>query len=301
MKIISIGQAAYDITLPVNSYPIENTKIRFDEKIECGGGSASNVSYLLAKWGLESSFAGSVARDYYGDLIKKELDDIKVNTKYLSEIPNSSTTSSYIIANTSNGSRTILSTKRHEDMLINKVFEDDIYDFIYLDGYETSFAKEVISKNKHAKVIIDAGSMKEGTVELASLSDYLVCSKDFAEEFTGLKINFNNLSTLLEIYDKLENHFNNKVVITLESKGSFTKHNNEYKLVPSIKVKEKDSTGAGDIYHGAFTYFISKGEDLIKAMEYANIAGAISTERVGGRFSIPSLEEVLKTHEKYFN
>ena len=50
MKVMCIGQAAYDITIPVNEYPVENKKIRFDERIECGGGSSSNAAFLLAKW-----------------------------------------------------------------------------------------------------------------------------------------------------------------------------------------------------------------------------------------------------------
>ena len=43
----------------------------------------------------------------------------------------------------------------------------------------------------------------------------------------------------------------------MEAAGSFTMINNEYEIIPSIKVKALDSTGAGDIFHGAFTYFIA--------------------------------------------
>ena len=65
MKVMCIGQAAYDITIPVNEYPVENKKIRFDERIECGGGSSSNASYLLSKWGLENYFAVLVVNYLY--------------------------------------------------------------------------------------------------------------------------------------------------------------------------------------------------------------------------------------------
>ena len=67
--------------------------------------------------------------------------------------------------------------------------------------------------------------------------------------------------------------------------------------MPSIKVQAQDSTGAGDIFHGAFTYGIANKFDIEKALRYANIAGAISVTRVGGRFSIPSLEEVESKYD----
>ena len=97
MRAICIGQAAYDITLPIDHFPIENKKTRSMDKIECIGGSACNCAYLLAKWGIETYFAGVVGNDYYGDRIKEELDKIGVNTKYVQKEDNCRTTSSYII------------------------------------------------------------------------------------------------------------------------------------------------------------------------------------------------------------
>ena len=63
MKAICIGQAAYDITLPMDHFPIENKKTRSQDKIECSGGSACNCAYLLAKWGIDTYFAGVVGDD----------------------------------------------------------------------------------------------------------------------------------------------------------------------------------------------------------------------------------------------
>ena len=65
------------------------------------------------------------------------------------------------------------------------------------------------------------------------------------------------MRTLIEIYDDLKKEFSQKVVITLEDKGCFT-YDNGYKLVPSIKVESLDSTGAGDIFHGALAYALAQ-------------------------------------------
>ena len=71
MKIVCIGHAAYDIVIPMEGYPIENTKNRLNIKIEGGGGPAATAAYLLGKWGCDVSFLGVVGSDQYGNYIKK--------------------------------------------------------------------------------------------------------------------------------------------------------------------------------------------------------------------------------------
>ena len=70
-----------------------------------------------------------------------------------------------------------------------------------------------------------------------------------------------------------------------------------YEVLPTVPVQAVDSTGAGDIFHGAFTYFIGNGYSLRTAIHYASITSAISVTRVGARISIPELTEVLNYDE----
>lgn len=296
MKAICIGHASYDITLPVESYPLENVKYRIDNTIECGGGPASNAAFLLAKWGMNTSFVGAVGKDYYGDKIIEEFQEIGVNTKYLEQVEDYRTSSSYIVANQSSGTRTIITAKDSSktNLIQGMILLDG--DLILVDGEELDAAKEILESKKDAISILDAGTLKESTLILGSMVTYLACSKDFAEDFTKTKIDCYDIDFLSGIHKQLEDHFQTNIIITLESKGAFIK-DEEYKLVPSISVKPVDSTGAGDIFHGALAYFIGNGYSLTKAVRLANITGAISVERVGGRFSVPTLEEVLKKSE----
>ena len=225
MKVMCIGQSAYDITLPLDHYPIENKKVRVPFKVECGGGSASNCAYLLAKWNIETYFAGVVGNDFYGKKIIDEYNDVGVNVKYLQIDDNVSTTSSYIISNTSIGSRTIL-TNREKNIKMKSVDVEEKFDFLLFDGYEKDFCMEVIRKNPNAIKILDAGSMKEATMELAHIVDYVVCSHDFAEEVSGVSIDYNDINTIINAYQKLKNEFKHNVIITLESNGCFTSINN---------------------------------------------------------------------------
>lgn len=291
-KIFCIGHAVYDTTLPIESYPLENSKIKTNDKIEGGGGSASNCAVLLAKWGEKAYFIGTVGNDIYGKRIRKDFIKNNVNVRYLRTSSKINTSTSYILASKNNGKRTIITykdinLKSPTNSIISKA------KIILLDGNEYELASKILDNNKKAVTIIDGGSAQKETIELAKKVKYLVCSKDFAEGYTNLKIEVKDINSIIKVYQILENDFKNIVVITLEEHGSFSKINNEYKLIPSIKVKVVDSTGAGDIYHGSFTYFISNGYSLEKTMKLSNIAGALSVTKLGSRNSIPTIEEVL--------
>lgn len=292
MKYLTIGHASYDITFRLDEYPIENTKKRVSKHIDCGGGPASNAGYLLALWGCDVSFQGVAGNDYYGKMIKSEFEAVGVDTTYLELVGNFDTMLSFIMANSTNASRTIL-TSQDDKVPKCSIPNNNNYDVILVDGEEEEMSKKILLNNKSAIKIIDAGSFKSGTVNLCPYVDYLVCSKNFALDYTKLEYD-GSINSLIKIHDKLTDDFHNTVVITLEDKGCFTKIGDEYKIIPSIKVKAVDTTGAGDIFHGAFTYFISHGYSLEDTCKLANLTGALSTLRVGGRFSMPKLSAVLE-------
>lgn len=297
MKAVCVGHSTFDTTLPMENYPVENTKNRINKHIECGGGPASNGGYLLAKWGMETTMVSIVGDDYYGDQVIKDFEEIGANTEYLIKYPNHHTSSSYIIANMNNGSRTVITAKRDPILKLDRPVEIYDADVILIDGEHPKTAREVLKKNPNAISVLDAGRLNEHTRSLGKLVTYVVCSHDFAEEFSGKKTDIRDFNTLKEIYRELKRYFRTNIIITLEANGSFTEIDGKFKIIPSVKVKAIDSTGAGDIFHGAFTYFIGMGYPLEEAIRYASITGAISVTRIGSRFSIPLLSEVLEYDE----
>lgn len=298
MKILCIGHAAYDITIPLDEFVVENTKNRVEQRIECGGGPASNAAYLLGKWGCDVTFMGVVGNDEYGRYIKKELDSVNVNTDYLELSSEYKTTSSFIIANKSTGTRTIL-TYRPKQMKMKEIdlsFEPDI---ILMDGQEYTASDKLLEKYPNAISIIDAGRTTEEIIKLAKKVKYLVCSKDFAEKMTNEKFDFQNLNSLSIIYQKMKEIFKNEIIITLESQGVLYEHNHKLKLLAGIKKKAIDTTGAGDIFHGAFTYGISKKWEIEKVIRLANITAGLSVTKIGGRFSIFDLDEIKELYNEF--
>lgn len=294
MEIACIGHSTYDITFPMESYPLENKKYRISNSIECGGGPASNAAYLLAKWGMKVSLISVIGNDYYGNKIFSGIKKIGINTDFLIIKNNYITSSSYIIANKQNGSRTIFTKKENDLRKIDKTIKKN-FDIILLDGEHPETAHEILDNNKSSISILDAGRLNNDTLSLGKKVTYLICSKEFAEEFANIKLKTPfDINILIKVYNILKSYFQTIIIITLEASGSFTEIKNRYKIIPSISVKAIDSTGAGDIFHGAFTYFIGNNYPLELAIKYASIAGAISVTRIGSRYSIPSLEEVLE-------
>ena len=293
MKILCIGHAAYDTTLPVDTYPIENTKNRVSARMECGGGPASNAAYLLGKWGMDVSFAGILGDDEYGKRIKEEFDVVGVKTKFLQLNKEHKTTASFIIASQDKGTRTIL-TYRPINMEMSDFELDFEPNIILMDGQEIKQSKKLIEKYPNAITIIDAGRPTAEIVELAQMVNYVVCSKEFAETVTNIKINYDDHRTIVALFKKMEKLFKGEIIITLEAKGSLYKKAEQVRIMPSIEVVPIDSTGAGDIYHGAFTYGIARNLDIEHIIKISNIAGALSVTKLGGRYSVPSKEEMKK-------
>lgn len=296
MKILVIGNATYDITFPLDKFPVENTKSRVDEKIECGGGPAFNAAYLLGKWEMDTTFAGLIGNDSFGNKIVKQLQSVGVKTDNMQVSDEFPTTTAFIIANTSIGSRTVLtykpSTMKMKDFDID--FEPDI---ILIDGQEYDVSLKFIKKYPNAISIIDAGRPKEHIIELAKMVDYVVCSKEFAEEVAKIKID--DEKDRIKAYKKMDSIFKGEVVITLESKGALYKYNNQIRRMPSLEVQAVDSTGAGDIFHGAFTYAIANNYDIETAVMIGNIAGAHSVTKIGGLASMPTKEDIRKYYNEF--
>ena len=302
MTILSIGRTSYDITCPVDEYPIEGTKYLLNEKIESGGGTASNVAYLLGRWGETSYFAGVVGSDDYGAKIKKEFDQAMVKTEYMENSYDTGTPLSVILVNKKNGTRTKFEVVGATQPQLKKYEYTIVPDIIFSDGKEYSATINALNKFPNAISIVDAGRVDRDLLELCKFVKYIVCSKGFAEKVSGLKIDYDNSSSLVQVYKKLKERYpNNEIIITLENMGAMYTINNELRVMPGINTQVVDPSCAGDIFHGAFCYCIANGFDIEKTITYSNIAAGLSVGKMGGRTSIPTIKEVINYYNQKFN
>lgn len=301
MKILCIGHSSWDITVPVDNYPTENTKYRYSEKYSSGGGPAGNAAYLLGKWGIDTTIATVVGSDDFGANIKKEFQSINVNTDYIETNYDKDTSFSFILINKNNGYRTVFNVATERPAL-KKLDYDFTPDIIFTDGNDYGAMQNAINKYPNALTIIDAGRVTPELLELCKYIKHIVCSKGFAETVTGLKFDFNNPGSLVNIYNKLQGKYPKaNIVITLEENGALYQTGNQIKIMQGLKVKAVDTTGAGDIFHGAFVYGMANNFDMEKVVTLANIAAGLSVGKIGSRLSIPSLAEVLDYYAKRNN
>lgn len=291
MKIICVGHAAWDITIPIMEFPVENTKNRYMDVVECSGGPAFSASYLLGKWGMMPYFIGTVGNDSYGESIIESLHSVSVNTEFI-KVVEEATTRSMILANRINGSRTILTYQNGDICFKNSIFLPFQPDIMLFDGQEYIVTKNLLRQYPNCIAIMDAGRVTPHNVELASLATYVVCSREFAEELAHAKFNFQDFQSLTYIYRRVKEYVPGILVITLGKYGSIYEKNHQVVLVPSIEVNTVDSTGAGDIFHGAFVYGVAKGMLLDEIIKFSTVVAGLSVQYIGVQNSIVSLEEV---------
>src|ERR1700722_3790236 len=111
VELLAIGLVSYDLSLFVDEFPRENSKLETYEMIEQGGGPAANAAYLLSLWGMNCGFAGLVGDDIHGQRMLDEFKRIGTDLT-LTEIRHDHATAfSVILVNTKNGSRTIVNRK----------------------------------------------------------------------------------------------------------------------------------------------------------------------------------------------
>lgn len=297
MKILCIGQITYDITFPVDNFPKENTKNKYHEKTESAGGSAAIAAFLLGKWNQDVSIAGLLGNDEYGRKIKKEfsLNRVKVQNLILDE--NIKTSHSIVLANKTNGLRTILTYVEKYANLKPFILAEEP-NLILLDGKEFEASHDILKKYPNATSIINIDTDRKEIIDLAKQVNYLICSSDTAEKITGVKVDFNNKLTLVQIYSKMQAIFKNKIIIKLGENGVLYKQDAQIKIMPTVKVKTIDTTGSDDIFHGAFAYGLANNFDYEKTLKFAVLAAALSLTRIGSYKSIPTLEEMNDVYDE---
>jgi sulfofructose kinase len=297
MDVLCVGHSAWDISVFLDGYPAENSKSEIHEMLECGGGPAANAAYLLSKWGVSSGLAASIGADAYGDRIAEEFMAIGADIAGLHRGPAGATPVSVILVNQRNGSRTIINRKATSpaEQLKLKLSTEPPRGgaprVLLFDGHELDASLQAIQLFPDAKTILDAGSLREGTRELAKCVDFLVSSERFACQMSGVpslespEYQSKAMATLCE-------HNGKPVVITRGEQGMLRGDGHRIQHFPAFPVQAIDTTGAGDIFHGAFAYGVLKRLSVEETLPLAAAAAALSVTMRGGRPSIPSLSKV---------
>jgi sugar/nucleoside kinase (ribokinase family) len=134
-------------------------------------------------------------------------------------------------------------------------------------------------------VSCDVDTIYPGFDRVLPLVDYLVSSSEFPARWTGENDPLRALETI-------QNTHGMKVAaMTLGADGALARMNGEFTYTPGFVVDCVDTTGAGDVFHGAFCYSVIKGMSLRDGLEFSCAMAALNCTKLGARGGIATAEE----------
>jgi sulfofructose kinase len=296
--MIGLGYCGTDISCLVGDLPI-------DGKVEAlgwqsrGGGPAATATYTSAILGSKSAFAGVVGDDSNGTNLVAEFAGAGVDTSHILRRKGATTATAVCIARQQHNSRSIVWTRGDSPPLaINELDEDWIRScrLLHLDGHQPAAAQWAASQCKRAgiPVAIDAGTVLPGVAELLELCDIVIASEAFALEYTGEDNWQQSVSLLWRPHRRF-------VAVTRGAAGVVGFDGERYYQQPAFSVDVVDTTGAGDVFHGAFNSHFLGGANWSDCLKFAAAAAACKCQALGGRLGIPSrtqLESFMAHHHE---
>lgn len=288
MSVLFIGQSTYDMIMSTPGRIIENQKKRATSRIQMIGGPATCACGVCSKWGIKSYLLSRVGDDFIGDGLISELKKYRIDTAYVKRLENANSAFSTVVLHEDNGNRTIFNDAGDlREVEFDVPSDVKILEF---DGHEVEACKKALKNNPDAISVLDGGSVRKETLTLAKLVDYLVCSNDFANQYYEKELDINDMDDVKKCFVKLHELCDN-VVITVGEHGAFFEEDDQIRHIEGFKVEVRDTTGAGDVFHGAFVYGLYNNLSLSDTVRLACAASALSITHVGGIASIPTIEE----------
>ena len=305
MRIACIGNTVYDFTVSSNEFIKKGVRTSFYDPVFSVGGPASNTAGVIARFisqdltdvKAEVDFYGRIGNDAFGKYIYEKMLSENINLNHLTVSNSVMTPFSFVILNPEEASRTILTVRSkldYDNPTTEQEHFDSGYDYILTDGKYVEDTLKLIEANPKAKTVIDAGRVNSGVLKLCKKVNYIICSEEFAEEVTDYKMG-DSYQEIKVVYAKLHAMFPEALGITITiGKRGYVFKEKEIIVNPAHELEKPviDTNGAGDIFHGAFTYAMAFGYPYRNALEFSNITASLSTTKTGGRDSCPNLEEV---------
>ena len=296
MSVIGIGQCAWDVLAMVDCFPNADTKKEVRVWEEQGGGPVATALVTLARLGVSCRFHGVTGEDREGAGIRRSLIDEGVDVEGLLVRANSASQTAFIAVDQSSGTRTIFWRRSTGDSLRPEELAQGFLKgakFLLLDGLmkDISHFAARQARASGVPVMLDAGRARDGMLELARASDYVVGSEEF-----GRDLGWTDDAALFK--QEIKKLGLGITTITLGKRGSVTFVGDEIFTCPAFSVETVDTTGAGDVFHGGYIFGLLQKWPLKDTIRFASAVAAMKCRKLGGRSGIPRLEEVKQFIEE---
>jgi sulfofructose kinase len=289
--VVGVGLNATDTLILVSHFPSYAGKAPFEREVISPGGQVASALVACARLGLRAKYIGTIGDDERGRIQWESLQSTGVNLDHVQRRTGCPNQSAYIIVDGSTGERTVL-WNRPGCLTIDpeEIGPEQITcgRLLHIDGHDTPAVAHAaaIARRHGIPVTIDVDTIYHGFDRVLPNVDYLVANSDFPSNWTGRTDPFHALETLQDEYGM------KVAAMTLGAHGSLARTRGKYYYSPGYVVDCVDTTGAGDVFHGAFCYAVLQGMPMLDTLEFSNAMAALNCTALGARGGIRGIEEV---------
>ncbi len=295
--VFGTDSGCLDMNIVIDKYPEHNRGTRVLDMSYQGGGKVASGVCAAARLGAKVAYAGVFFDDKRGEFLRQDFIDHGINIDGC-VIRHGKTFMNIVVAERAYGTRTMLGTPG--DM--GRIGVDEVnWDYLrqskilHIAFFSDVAMKAVeIAKEEGIPVLIDADGYSPTLEEHIPDIDYFIGSEFvFDAMFPGAKEK--GLENCEAEVDAIRARGPKTVVFTFGEKGCIGKGvEEEYFTLPAFKIDVVDTVGAGDVFHGAYAYAVTKGLSTKECARYASGTSAIKCTRIGGRAGVPTEDVLLK-------
>ena len=304
LDVIGLGMNVLDILIRIEDMPTWEKPGHPSRIVVDGGGLAATAIVAAQKLGLKTGFIGTHGNDQQGWIKSQLLQKHGIDLSHEVEMAHPENQICVVYVRESDGDRFFSNLPGFWDFPLPAEELDQDYitsaDWLHLDGVHFSAAMQAAKWMQTAGkgVMYDGGRIHEKQFgydqrEILPHVDVLISGSGFLEAITGEADLQSAGRKALEMGPSI-------VVQTEGADGSYTFTKEECFHQPAMLVDAVDTTGAGDIFHGAYLFGLQRGWNIHDITRFSTAASALSCYQVGGRNSIPTLDQVqtfLKKHD----
>jgi sulfofructose kinase len=291
---VGFGLNAVDHLIVVPEYPAFDAKIRLLEHQQRAGGQAATTMAALQRLGMKTAYAGRFGSDAEGQFGWQALESEGVNIEFAEVIEGARNQLAFIIIDARNGDRTIIWDRDERLAYLADEAPTPLASrgrVLHLDAHDPPACARMAqaARSEHTIVSADIDNIYEGLPKLLPLIDSLITSREFPHRLTGIADERTSLVELKARYGCA------LVGMTLGRRGAIIYCEGQFIESPAYEVPGgcRDTTGAGDAFHGGFLYGMLSGEDVETSLKLGNAIAALKCRGLGARTALPSKNELF--------
>ena len=292
---VGFGLNAVDHLIVVPEYPAFDTKMRLLAHKQSAGGQTATAMVALQRLGLKTAYAGRFGSDPEGRFGLQTLKDDRVNVEYAEVVEGATNQIAFITIDERNGERTIVWDR--DDRLAYAPEEAPV-EFgsmgrvLHLDAHDPRACLRLAQAARESGTIVsaDIDNVYDGLPELLPFIDVMIGSKEFPHRVTGI---VDQRDSLVELQARYGCAITG---MTLGTQGALVYCNAEFLESPAFEAPGgcKDTTGAGDAFHGGFLYGFLNGADVETSLRFGNAVAAMKCSALGARTALPTQVQLKK-------